>query len=185
MVDTVYLGAWQREYLIKIGGFDENFIRNQDDELSLRIIKNGGKIFQSRKIKSQYFVRNKFSHLFKQYFQYGYWKFPILLKHKNQAKLRHFLPSLLVLTNLLFFIIGYFYNYFFQTIFLLIFCYYLFINLSLLIEGKFKNNIAYIPISSYAALIMHFSYGIGYLFCFIQYLLTGQFNTKGVSSLSR
>ena len=52
LVDTVYLGAWQREYLIKIGGFDENFIRNQDDELSLRIIQNGGKIFQSSKIKS-------------------------------------------------------------------------------------------------------------------------------------
>ena len=52
LVDTVYLGAWKREYLIKLGGFDENFIRNQDDELSLRIIQNGGKIFQSSKIKS-------------------------------------------------------------------------------------------------------------------------------------
>ena len=185
LVDTVYLGAWKREYLIKLGGFDENFIRNQDDELSLRIIQNGGKIFQSSKIKSQYFVRNKFSHLFKQYFQYGYWKFPILLKHKYQAKLRHFFPSLLVLTNLLFFIIGYYYNYFFQTIFSLMFGYYSFINLSLLIEGQFKNNIAYIPISSCAALIMHFSYGIGYLFCFIKYLITGQFHSKGMSSLSR
>ena len=36
--DTVYLGAWKREVFKKIGGFDEELVRNQDDEFNFRII---------------------------------------------------------------------------------------------------------------------------------------------------
>ena len=185
LVDTVYLGAWKRDYLISLGSFDEELIRNQDDELSLRIIKNGGRIFQSSSIKSKYSVRDKFRNLSKQYFQYGYWKFPIFIKHKYQAKLRHFLPSILVLSNIIVFILGFYLNYFLQTILFSLFGYYFLINLLLLIENKFINNIKYIPISSFAVLIMHFSYGLGYIYCLIKFLFTKKFISEKMSSLSR
>ena len=51
-VDTVYLGCWPREVFDRIGFFDDELVRNQDDEFNLRLVRNGGRIWQSVKIKS-------------------------------------------------------------------------------------------------------------------------------------
>lgn len=91
-VDTVYLGAWWRKDLINLGGFDENLVRNQDDELCLRINRSGGKIWQSKYIVSTYSPRDSFSSLFRQFMQYGYWKVPVIVKHRLPASFRHLLP---------------------------------------------------------------------------------------------
>ena len=92
-VDTVYLGCWRREIFDRIGFFDEELVRNQDDEFNLRLARNGGKIWQSVKIKSWYHPRESLRHLFAQYFQYGYWKALILQKHRLPASIRHVLPA--------------------------------------------------------------------------------------------
>ncbi len=42
--DTVYLGAYRKDVFGRIGGYDEELVRNQDDELNLRLIQSGGKI---------------------------------------------------------------------------------------------------------------------------------------------
>ena len=47
-VDTVYLGCWPRDVFDRIGMFDEELVRNQDDEFNLRLTRSGGKIWQSR-----------------------------------------------------------------------------------------------------------------------------------------
>jgi succinoglycan biosynthesis protein ExoA len=91
-VDTVYLGAWRRHDLIRLGGFDENLIRNQDDELNLRIWRSGGTVWQSATIRSSYTPRASFMALFRQFFQYGYWKVPVIRKHRLPASPRHVLP---------------------------------------------------------------------------------------------
>jgi len=76
--------------------YDEEMVRNQDDELSLRLRKAGGKIIQSGKIKIKYFPRDRFKQLFKQFLQYGYWKVAIFKKHPKHVHWRHFLPAALV-----------------------------------------------------------------------------------------
>lgn len=91
-VDTVYLGCWRRPYLVQVGMFDEEFVRNQDDELNLRIIMQGGKVFQSPTIRSVYYPRNSLRLLWRQYFQYGYWKIRVMQKHGRPASLRHLIP---------------------------------------------------------------------------------------------
>ena len=73
-VDTVYLGCWSKETFERFGYFDEELVRNQDDEHNLRITRGGGKVYQSPKIKSWYRLRGTLAALFKQYMQYGYWK---------------------------------------------------------------------------------------------------------------
>ncbi len=73
-LDTVTYGCWRKRTLQEIGLFDEQFARNEDDELNLRIVRNGGKIWQSRRIKSWYCPRDSIALLFRQYLQYGYWK---------------------------------------------------------------------------------------------------------------
>ena len=91
-VDTVYLGAWRKEIFDRIGFFDENLVRNQDDEFNYRIRKGGGRIVLSPSIKSQYHVRSSASKLWKQYFEYGFWKVRVLQKHPRQMSLRQFVP---------------------------------------------------------------------------------------------
>ena len=97
-VDTVYLGCWHREIFDRLGLFDEELVRNQDDEFNLRILRSGGKVWQSVKIKSWYYPRESLRHLFRQYVQYGYWKARILKKHRLPASVRHLVPAAFVFT---------------------------------------------------------------------------------------
>ena len=97
-VDTVYMGAWPRDLFQRMGGFDEEMVRNQDDELSYRIRERGGRIMLDPSIKSRYYPRTTLRTLWRQYFQYGYWKVRVMQKHPLQMKLRHFAPGALVAT---------------------------------------------------------------------------------------
>jgi len=96
-VDTVYLGAWPRASFERFGGFDEGLVRNQDDEHNLRIVKAGGKVWQSARIRSQYTPRAQLGALWRQYLQYGYWKPFVMRKHGQAASMRHLIPGLFVL----------------------------------------------------------------------------------------
>jgi len=100
-VDTVYLGAWPRAVFQHIGAFDTELVRNQDDEFNYRLRKHGGKILLSPAIRSRYVSRNSPGQLWRQYFQYGYWKVRVLQKHPRQMQPRQFAPPLFVLTLLL------------------------------------------------------------------------------------
>jgi succinoglycan biosynthesis protein ExoA len=96
-LDTVYLGCWQRELFDKIGHFDEELVRNQDDEFNLRLLRAGGKIWQSPRIRSWYRPRESLRALFRQYMQYGYWKVRVIQKHRMPTSVRHLIPASFVL----------------------------------------------------------------------------------------
>ena len=95
-VDAVNGGCWLRETLTSAGGFSEEMVRNQDDELSFRLRKAGGRVVQSSSIRFQYVVRDRWRKLFQQYLQYGYWKVRVVQKYPTQASARHVAPALLV-----------------------------------------------------------------------------------------
>ena len=95
-VDTVYLGAWPRATFERFGGFDEALVRNQDDEHNLRIVRGGGRVWQSAAIRSAYRPRGSIGALWRQQLQYGYWKPFVLRKHGQPAALRHLLPGAFV-----------------------------------------------------------------------------------------
>lgn len=95
-VDTVAFGAYKREVFDAIGFFDASLVRNQDDEFNFRVCQAGFKIFLNPKIESNYFVRSSFQKLFKQYFQYGYWKVFVNKKHKTVTSLRQVVPAIFV-----------------------------------------------------------------------------------------
>lgn len=96
-VDTVYLGCWPRRTFERFGSFDEELVRNQDDEHNLRILRGGGTIWQSPKIRSYYTVRSTPRQLFRQHMQYGYWKVRVIQKHGRPAALRHVAPVFFLL----------------------------------------------------------------------------------------
>jgi glycosyltransferase involved in cell wall biosynthesis len=92
-VDTIPYGCWRRDYLLQIGLFDETLARNQDDELNLRIRMTGGIVWQDPSIVSWYSPRSTLSGLFRQYFQYGFWRVAVLRKHPRGGSVRHFVPG--------------------------------------------------------------------------------------------
>jgi len=92
-IDTVIYGCWWRAKLLELGMFDEELVRNQDDELNLRITRSGGKLWQSARIKSCYRPRPSLKGLWRQYTQYGYWKVRVIQKHKQAASWRHLVPG--------------------------------------------------------------------------------------------
>jgi len=93
LVDTVTYGCWLKRTLVTAGLFDETLVRNQDDELNLRLRTMGGKVWQSPRIKSWYRPRGSFWQLFRQYFQYGFWKVAVIRKHRLPASWRHLVPG--------------------------------------------------------------------------------------------
>jgi hypothetical protein len=95
-VDTVPYGCWRRMTLVRLGMFDPGLVRNQDDELNLRLIRSGGKIWQSPHIRMAYHPRPSIERLASQYFQYGYWKVAVIRKHRIPASWRHLVPGLFV-----------------------------------------------------------------------------------------
>lgn len=95
-VDTVYLGMWPRAVFERIGLFDEDLVRNQDDELNYRLRKAGGRVVMNPAMRSSYQNRQTVVGLARQYFQYGLWKVRVLQKHPLQMSWRHFVPPLFV-----------------------------------------------------------------------------------------
>ena len=70
-VDTVYLGAFRRQDLLDLGGWDEASWPNEDGELNLRIRRRGGRIWLDNRIRVGYEPRSSWWGLGLQYFRYG------------------------------------------------------------------------------------------------------------------
>ena len=95
-VDTVYMGAWPRRVFEQLGGFDPELVRNQDDEFNYRLRAQGGRILLNPRIRSQYYNRTSLRSLWRQYYQYGFYKVRVLQKHPRQMRLRQFVPPAFV-----------------------------------------------------------------------------------------
>ncbi len=160
-VDTVAFGAYRREVLDKIGYFDEELVRNQDDELNFRVCKYGYRILLSPKIKSVYYSRGSLKKLWKQYYQYGFWKVRVMQKHGKVASMRHLVPIAFVLSNILGIGLGVFFKPI-LVLWLIEAIMYIACNLIFTIKlgKKEPNTMKYLPI---IFPILHISYGLGFL----------------------
>jgi len=94
--DTVAFPAYTRRLIDRAGPFDEELVRNQDDEYNYRLRKLGVKILLAADVRSCYYSRATLPGLCSQYFQYGYWKVRVMQKHPRQMRLRQFAPPLFV-----------------------------------------------------------------------------------------
>jgi glycosyltransferase involved in cell wall biosynthesis len=160
--DTVYLGAFKKNTLLAIGLFDERFKKNQDDELNYRIIKSGGKIYQSPEIKSVYYPRSSLKELFIQFYSYGFYKVLGIKKHKKPARLTHLVPALFVMF-VLFGAIAAILNsiafYFYIAIWVLYAGLDIYFSFSVVAVHSFSDRCMLL----WVHFLLHFSYGCGFL----------------------
>ncbi len=105
-VDTVYLGAWLRDTLHQVGGFNTTLAANEDFELCYRLRRLGGRILCDPAIRSWTVVRQTFRALAQQYGRYGYWKGQMLKQHPRSLRWRQLPAPLLVFTFWLLWLLG-------------------------------------------------------------------------------
>ena len=108
VVDTVYLGAFRREALLEIGGFDERFTRAQDWELNFRLRENGGVVYFDPRLHVTYRPRSSIKALAKQYFEYGRWRRVVSRRHIGTINYRYLAPPVALVGFLTSLIAGFF-----------------------------------------------------------------------------
>lgn len=181
-VDTVAFGAYYKKVHYQIGGFDEDLVRNQDDEYNFKISKAGYKIYFDPKIVSYYYVRGSIKKLYKQYFQYGYWKVYVNKKHKTITTIRQIIPLIFVLglfSGILITIFNIFFGYILFSGILI------YILMALIFGVKKGKGLSEVIQISIVFPVLHLSYGMGYLMGIIQFLILRKKPSKRNKVLTR
>jgi hypothetical protein len=95
-VDSVPFGCFRREVFDRVGLFDEELVRNEDEEFNLRLVKYGGRILLLPEVVSYYFARRRLRDLGRMYYQYGYFKPLVVRKADGVMTVRQVVPALFV-----------------------------------------------------------------------------------------
>ena len=95
-VDTVPFGCYRRDVFERVGGFDEELVRNQDDEFNLRLLRRGGRLLLVPAVTSRYYARASLRQLARMYYQYGLYKPLVIRKVGAVMTLRQLIPAAFV-----------------------------------------------------------------------------------------
>jgi len=156
-VDTVYLGAFRKEALIAVGGFDERFTRAQDWELNFRLRQAGGVVYFDPRLVVTYRPRSTVKALAKQYFEYGRWRRVVSKRHQGTINYRYLAPPFTVVATTLSLLLGWLIS---PVLLIPALVYAVFIVIASLIIGKSAGEILCLPT---ILPVMHISWGLGFL----------------------
>tara|TARA_Y100000590_G_scaffold122430_1_gene140146 strand:- start:9 stop:1010 length:1002 start_codon:yes stop_codon:yes gene_type:complete len=167
-VKSVWLGAWKKETLIKINGFNENLPISEDFDLNYRLRRSGSKIAASNSIKAMYLVRKSLKGLFKQFYKYGFWKIKFLMTYPEEFQLRWLAPPILVFALFFSILLVKFISW---SIFLpiaYIFILFLITFYFMIKSNSFKDLISSV-ILCLVFPVIHISWGVGFLYGFFHW----------------
>jgi len=100
-VETVYLGVFRRDALVRVGLFDETIKRGQDWELNRRLRATGGIVWFTPELSVTYRPRSSLERLGRQMFSTGLWRGELARRFPAANGLRYFVPPIMVLGVLL------------------------------------------------------------------------------------
>lgn len=187
-VDTVAFGAYRKEVFDKIGLFDEELVRNQDDEFNFRVTKAGFKIVLDPRIRSKYYVRAEFLKLFRQYYQYGLWKVYVNRKHQAVTSLRQLVPPVFVLFLLSALSIPFLFYYTSSGIIASaawVICMKIYTSFGAIAAMRQKGKPLQLPGIVFSFFLLHTGYGSGYLHGIVKFLIFRKQPGSKESRLSR
>ncbi len=160
LVDTVPFGCWPRSVFERIGKFDLDLVRNQDDEFNGRLIKAGGKVYLLPHVEVKYFARDRVGKVAKMFYQYGLFKPLVNKKLGSPATIRQFIPLALVVGLVMGLFISLLWPPFWG---LYGSCVLLYLFLALIFSIKSSHRIKQILIQTWTYIVVHVSYGTGYI----------------------
>ncbi|PKO07417.1 MAG: glycosyltransferase family 2 protein [Chloroflexi bacterium HGW-Chloroflexi-3] len=163
-VDTVPFGSFYRTLIDEIGYFNEDLLANEDYEFNVRIRNSGKKIYFDPRIKTQYISRDTILSLSKQYWRYGYWKFRMLRKYPDTIRWRQAIPPLFVTGIILLILMSIFIPIVWSLLSIISLLYVLILIIGTLSVIDLKTESYCLFGTPIAIIVMHFSWGLGFLF---------------------
>lgn len=162
-VDTVPFGTFRKELFDKIGYFNEELIRSEDNEFNYRIRKNGGKVYLFNETEIIYYPRDTIYKLMKMGFQNGEWATYTGYIIPGTMGIRHFIPLLFVLGLIAGIIITALHLKALTIAFFSVLAIYFIIDLLFTLKSVIKDGIEQL-ICFIIYPLFHISYGIGSIF---------------------
>ncbi len=169
-VDTLAFGAYRREVFDRVGLFDESLVGSEDDEFNYRLRSSGGRLLLTPAIRSFYYGRRSFGALCGQYFRYGLGKIRVMVKHPRLVRLRHFVPSLFVLSLVLLALLGFVRPLFALLLGGVLGCY-LIASLLASLRVAARHGWRLLPLLPVAFACLHVAYGAGFLVGLLRFLV--------------
>lgn len=96
-VDHGHHAAFDRQSFLRLGGYDAACAYNEDAEYDRRLIDMGGRIFLDGDIVIDYYPRDSLIKLARQYANYGWGRANTVLRHGTWPKARQILPVAILL----------------------------------------------------------------------------------------
>jgi glycosyltransferase involved in cell wall biosynthesis len=92
--DTVPFGCYRRDVFDRIGYFDEELTRNQDNEFNARLKNAGGKIYLIPDVVINYTARDTWLKIYRMYYQYALFSPLVNKKLGKPDSIKRFIPAL-------------------------------------------------------------------------------------------
>ena len=162
LADTVPFPAYTRSVIRMAGGYDEELVRCQDDEYNYRLRELGAKLLLAADVRSKYYSRASLRSLWKQHFQYGFWKVRVMQKHPKQMRPRQFVPPLFALCLCLCLCLSFLFPWGWVCLAATAGSYAL-ANLAASAVTASKKGWRYITLLPVVYAVLHVSYGLGFL----------------------
>ncbi|MBI5629266.1 MAG: glycosyltransferase family 2 protein [Elusimicrobia bacterium] len=172
-VDTVPFGCYPKKVFDRLGLFDEELVRNQDDEFNQRLVKSGGRILLIPDFSCDYYARDGFLKLWRMYYQYGYYKPLVARKLGRVMTLRQVVPGLFLASLVLLAGLGVYFPAARALLGLLLSLYGFLVLSCALWASKGQGVVCFLDLMAVFALL-HWAYGLGFLKGSLDFLLLGR-----------
>jgi len=95
-VDSVNYGVMRRELPLAMGGYDEELLRNQDNDMNHKLRTHGHSMYCTWKTQCYYWTKSTLGGLFEYMRANGYWNVISLKINPGSMAARHFIPFVFV-----------------------------------------------------------------------------------------
>lgn len=164
-VKSMFHAMYKREVIERVGFFNENLLRTEDNEFHYRIRKAGYKLCYDDNIISYQHTRNSFSKMLKQKKANGMWIGLTTSVCPECLNLYHYIPFAFLVSLIVSVISLIFTKY----LFILVFGSYMIVNLLMagcsILKGKFNPYNLLLP---FVFFLLHISYGYGIMIGFLK-----------------
>lgn len=174
--DTAFGVCYKKEIFERVGTFNENLVRGQDMEFSLRLKKAGLRTLLVPDIVSYYYPRSDFKSFLRHNFKNGVWAIlPFKYTSIMPVLWRHLVPITFVSSLIIFGVLSFFFKFFFWLFLLVIAVYSLFgIYFSTKISIH-ESDLRYLFVMPIIFSSLHIGYGLGSLLGMLKVVISKLF----------
>jgi succinoglycan biosynthesis protein ExoA len=160
-VDTVPFGCYSRALWKELDGYDDDLLVVEDGDFNYRVRQAGYRVILDPDIRCTYVPRRRMRTLGRQYFRYGWWKIPMLMRHPGAIRVRQVIPLGFVTLLLILAFASAFFGVAKLLLLLLLAVYGAALAGAALPVARHAGDLRLWPLIAAAYAIIHFAWGLG------------------------